>query len=425
MGVKVAVLQVAVNTGTGNQTFTKTGFGTPKAALFIVSRAATNGTVANGAKWSYGAATGTTNRWCVAGQSENGQGTTDSDRYVTDTGVVVLLGNDGSLQGVADFVSFNEDNVILNWSTAPFAAVLLTIVLFGGTDLSAHANKFVDADLEDGATDVTGPGFEPDLVFVGGVSRAMDETRADSFRCVFGVCENDGGVDPQVQGGIGLFDKHGEDTSLCGLQVTSGRAIKAVTETGTTYGVELTTFDGSGFSATTRDAGAGGQFEWGYLALAFGGVVGHWVGAIDTPTATGDKAYTGPGFTPQFVMLLMSHASAYGSHNSTGPAAIAAGIGVITADDEFANGFQIEDAQGTSDTQNAVDSKAVWLPTDDGSTTNDFIGTGPGGSGSLDANGFTINFSAVDTGTVRKWFALAIEKEAVAVGNPWHVYAQQ
>ena len=47
-----------------------------------------------------------------------------------------------------------------------------------------------------------------------------------------------------------------------------------------------------------------------------------------------------------------------------------------------------------------------------GGTTDDVIGSGPSGSGSFDANGFTINYSAVDTTDPHPFWCLAIEEAA-------------
>ena len=423
MGVSVAIVRAALRGTVGTQDFTKAGFGTPKAALFIVSNGEVDGTEANNARFSFGAADGVA-QWVVLGQSNHGVTTSNTDRRGMTDKCLALIDGAGNVALEAAWDAWVTDGVRIDVTTAG-DAVIVTVILFNGTDLSADVGTFLQHATENSATDVTGPGFEPDLVFVSTPRRLMNDTNQTSPGLSVGVCANDGGADPQNQGAWNYFDADGVGTTLCAAFLSSNRVLTHHS-TDTLFGTtELTDFDANGFSGTTRDAAGDANLEHGYLALAFGGAVKHDVFAMDTPTSTGDQAYTDPGWTPQFVMLLKSHVATVDTLETTGPSAYTTGIGVMTAADESAVFTASEDAQGTSDTESGTDSKAVWLPPDEGGLTNDFIGTGPSGLGSFDALGFTINFSAVDTGTVRKWIGLAIEKEAVAVSNPWHVYAQQ
>lgn len=175
------------------------------------------------------------------------------------------------------------------------------------------------------------------------------------------------------------------------------------------YGAEFGSFDASGFTVTTRNAGANDD-DMIYLALSFGGAVEGWVGTVDTPTSTGDSAKTGVGFTPALVLMGMTYAEAvdttYGDANGG-----TLGFSVFDADDEFAMSWGEEDAAATTNNQSLSDNTAVELPDDDGAAglTGAFT--------SMDADGFTINYSAVEA-AAKKFWAVAIEEEAVAVIDP-------
>lgn len=81
MGVTVAVTRVACNTSTGDQTITTTDLGglTPKAAMFIITQAVTDGAAANHAVWGLGFTDGTTS-FCSASEDEHGLSTTDTQK---------------------------------------------------------------------------------------------------------------------------------------------------------------------------------------------------------------------------------------------------------------------------------------------------------------------------------------------------------
>lgn len=207
MGVTVATTRVACNTSTGNQDITTTDLGglTPKAAYFAATSATSDGTAANHWVLSTGAATGTGNRWAVASSSEHGIGATDSHRRMTNDECVMLLDPaDGTIDGEADFVSFIEDGVRINWGDAPAAAYLLTVVLFAGTDLSALADSQTTVATTDNTLDITDVGFEPDQVIFGSHGALLNDTTGTFGTHSVGIADNGVGVvQPQENRGRG------------------------------------------------------------------------------------------------------------------------------------------------------------------------------------------------------------------------------
>ena len=83
------------------------------------------------------------------------------------------------------------------------------------------------------------------------------------------------------------------------------------------------------------------------------------------------------------------------------------GIAAFDSDDEYCHSVSAEDSVATMDTQTLSDNTAVECPDGDGTAllTASFV--------SFDANGWTLNYSAVDSNAKYFW-ALAIEEESAA-----------
>ena len=410
MGVTAATIRVACDTSTGNQDITTADLGglTPKAALFIVSYGVTDGTPAAHAVLSYGAATGTSNRWVVGGTNEDAQGTTDTDRFAyADRCIEIMNPGDQTTDGRADFVSFITNGVRINWSDAPASAYLLTVVLFAGTDLSVHANTFTMHATVNNAVDVTDPGFEPDVLILAGGSDLSFGNSLAQWQLSYGFVHNDraSGI---TQRAVGTKSIGGAATSACISRCTASYGIVHILNSGNVYkGAEFGTFDADGFSCTSRINGGGGS-GIGYLALRFGAgpAVDSWLGTHTTPVAPGNDADAGPGFTPQAVLFLGTMMEAIDTAYTHGLAG-SFGLGAFDADDEYMVSVCAEDGVGTSNTQSLSDDTAVQLPDDDGAAglTASFV--------SFDANGWTLNYSAVEA-NAKLFFVVAIEEETAA-----------
>jgi hypothetical protein len=402
MGVTVATTRVACNTATGDQTITTADLGslTPKAAMFIVGAGVTDGTAAANAVLSVGATDGTNQRVSSVFSDDN-VATSDVRYRGTTDEVVMIIDNAGNIVGEANFKNFTTNGVVITWGDAVPSAYLLTVIFFAGTDLSVHVNEFTSSNSADGEVDVTDPGFEPDQVIVFAHRGAFNDSSAQALQGTIGFCDNGVSV---VQGSINVGELNGQAGCTMFAISRNDRVCQNINMGGASlYGdVELASFDASGFSSFTRRIASN---TVAYLALAYGGAAEHWVGTITSPTSTGDDAQTGPGFTPQFVMLAPSFIATDDTLEQDGDAG-SYGLAVFDADDEYCTSIACEDGAGTMNTQSLSDDTAVNLPVDDGSAgfTASFV--------SFDANGWTINFSATN-GTARQWVALAIGEEVV------------
>jgi hypothetical protein len=355
---------------------------------------------------SIGAAIGTTERWVAATSDEHNLATTNSfRRMATDEVVMVLDPADGTVEGEADFSAWVTNGITINWGVALGSAYLLTVIFFAGDDVSAHADSVLSMG---GPTiDITAPGFEPDVVFFVSTRGAVNDTPGVNFGYTFGVCANDGS-DTQFSHNVSGADASG---TVQNAEQPNNNAIYHNIYTTSKFSVySCGGFDANGFTLTAENSTGG---ELLYLALNFGGL-DFWLGDITSPTSAGDDAYTGPGFTPQAIIGGFSYTSlgwvGWNAGGNDQGAIFSNGIGIATENAEYSNVVTSEDLADTSNTQSLADDVFVNVQPHEGGTTQDLIATGPAGSGSFDANGFTLNYSAVDIAVAHAFWALAIEE---------------
>ena len=309
MGVTVAVTRVACNTSTGTQTITTTDMGglTPKAALFFLSVAVSDGTAADHSLFMVGATTGSGEGWAHNSKDEHNQASSDSAEVGSRSACVYMMDDTETIVADADFSAWASNGITINWVIAPGSAYLLTVILFGGTDLTAIATSTQLNNSVDSANDITDVGFEADLVFVNCNRNVADESVSNVAYNNFGIVHNDR-AGTITQRAISKTDRWNRSNGEPVVYSRSDAGIITANSGGSLdwYG-EFGSFDSSGFTVTVRNAGANNQYI-NYLALRFGATpaVDGWVGTYTSPTATGNDSESGPGFEPQFVLMFLS-----------------------------------------------------------------------------------------------------------------------
>ncbi len=409
----VASTQAAVITSTGNQTFTASNYGggIPKAAIFMMGDATSVDTRTSDARFGYGVAISTTKRWALGGQSENGSANSDTDSFLITDGCMQILSDGGAVVGKADFVSFGVNNVTIDWTTAPFSAHLLTVVLIGGSGVTVDAGTYNPNAALDGVTVVSGlTSSARKIVFHAG--NGEDPTASiPGHRISLGYAFWDGSS--IVQGQSAFNDRHAVSTTATNSFIGPDRVFFEIINTGALrYSIELTAFSATSFDATTRNTTGDASNVLGYLVLNVPNTIDASIAVIDTPTSTGNQAFTGTGHEPSFGMLLQTYART-ANFFELGAAAGAFGVGVFTATDEHSVSFTSEDGAATTSANSYTSTDTSFLEEGDLSSTieSNFV--------SMDSDGYTLNFTAVDT-TTKKWLALTIGVVAAppAGGNP-------
>jgi len=358
---------------------------------------ATDNTAADNAAMSVGFTDGTRSR-CGTWISEHGQDTSDSTSTVDTDSCIYLYNAVGSEECNAVFSAWIDDGVQITWTNAPASGLLLTVVLFGGTDLAdAYVNHFASNASIDTATDVTDPGFKPtDLLLAAGLPYST------YFNLSVGAVHNTAD-DVVTQRFTTHVDRDNQDTIQVGSHVSNTYGAGIISVVSTEYWMgEFGSFDANGFSCTTRDSTTGSGINIAYLALRIT-TYDSYIGTLDTPVDVGNDGQTGVGFKPQFVMQVTSGCTTINANNTANTGGNL-GISVADATAQYSNQIASEDAVGTTNTESQSDDQMVVLHDDDGAAlfATSFV--------SFDADGFTQNFTATG-GTAAYWWFWAVEEE--------------
>lgn len=402
--VNIRVTRVACNTSTGTQDITISGFGTPKAALFILSKGSSDGTAADDAWLSMGATDGT-RQWTNAAHSQHNVADTDTGiRYMTDQCVSTVTTSNGAVDSEAAFDSWITDGVRINWGNAPSAGHLLTVVLFNGADLNARADAF-DLGTSTSPQTYSSMGFEANaLIFCGGAQATADSGTGTMYFQV-GLVRNDGaGGVTQVHQTV--TDRDARTDAVPVQRMMTDRFCSAISVANGSVFAEATIsdFTSSGFNWTNSSAFGTVIL---FLALDLGGL-DCAVGQYDPPTSATTSTISA-SFTPQFTLLGMNGCQAVDTaeqDSDAGPF----GISVIDASAQYSTSIAIEDAAATMNTESLADNTAVRLQTHTGGAFYEAA------LSSFSSGGVNLSYSAAD-GTTRKWIYLAIETDVADAGN--------
>jgi len=369
---------------------------TPKAAMFTLTKAITDGIPADHAALSTGFTDGT-NHVSTLVQSEDGSTGADVNRRGATNRICTVLTVTGQLDGEASFKEWTTNGVVITWEDALDAAYLLTVVFYAGEDVTADVGTHL---LEhDQTSAITGLGYEPDLIFVFGHGGSYDTGNDNDFVVLMGIGSNEATL---KQGAHTLHDKHGASASLISEYISDERIAVNLYNDGISRTFKINTFDAGGVTFSTKQEGVTDADLWVcYMTLNFGGAAATWLGWVDTRTTIGSQSITDPGFTPQTVITLPAHLDTLNTIERAFVGGV--GIGAFDENDEYTNLIYNEDGLATTNTGNVSDDKALIILDETGAV--DVVAAFT----SFDANGWTWNYSAVNL-TAQKVLCLAIEE---------------
>lgn len=395
--MNTAKVRLSACTAAETQDFTFSGFGTPKAALFVTSYAVTNGASAQHMGLSYGAGTASDQQWAYHVNAEDSVGTTDVQAR-SSSALVITLTEPGNSTACAEanFNSFITDGVRIEWTTAPSSAFLVDVYLFGGTSLSAHADYFNVGNSNNNTVSVSDPQFEPNVLFTAIQDSALMEINPTNIRASYGLVHNDG-AGTVTQRAFGIRTDSGDAATNMRGRASESFGIVTVTGTGgQDWGGTFEAFAASGFDLTTT--GAGNNSDLMYLAL--GGIAACTkVVTVDTPTSTGCATVNTFGFRPQLTYQVATLMEAIDTAYNGDARAGGWALGGFNSASGAMTSIADEEAAATTDSQTLSENKAVNLPLDTGATgvEADFEET--------TASGYILDYTAV-TGTAKKFFVL-------------------
>ena len=179
--VRVAVVSGQLSaSGTGTADFTKSGFGTPKACIVIITAdAVDNAAVAAESRASIGFSDFTNNH-CLTHQDEDASAKVDCDTRKSNTKAYVTLSVSGGadIEGTAGTIT---DGVRLtNSANASGSTFFATVIMFGGADLQVSLDRIPIASSGPFETTVT-TGIDQDLIFFIGADITPEEERGKAF----------------------------------------------------------------------------------------------------------------------------------------------------------------------------------------------------------------------------------------------------
>lgn len=390
----ISIVRAVAKTSTGTQDFTVSGFGTPKAAIFMLTRAASLETVFDGVVASYGATDGT-NSICDAWRYEDNVATTNVTSGTLRTVCIraqQLTAN--STEAEAAFSAWITNGVRINWSTASANNMYVTCILFGGAEIAnAHVGN-VETDLA-GTYDVTSPGFQPDLVFTWTVHAAAGYMNDYIGHHSMGIADRAAATNYSVT-----------HSNTPRAATSSIYAIIRNDQAGVGQGENfvISGYDANGFNVVLTGRSYGSDLCW--LALKFTGVSV----AVKTETwkyaSTGNKAFTGYGFKPNFLMIWATSCPTLNIEESDTNAGPEGTFAIDNNGVEYGHlSYSLDNAADSDEKAMVSDSIKMYS----GSSSQDVTATWV----SYDSDGYTFNFSAV-VNTDRYCLVLALKANTLA-----------
>lgn len=202
--------------------------------------------------------------------------------------------------------AFSPDEVSLNFSNIPTSLnheQQFTLIVFGGSDCEAYLEN-INLGTGTSAIDITGAGFEPDIVFAaqsGRTTTGYSSSAAGAGSFSLGIGLNDGA---DTQRCFGRRDGSGTLTVNRSNSVVLNNRISVVMVGGTspTLGAQVTIgdYDANGFSLTPS-ASHGSSFLTALAIKAPG--IDFALDDFLTRATTGVESYTGLGFEPDIVFV--------------------------------------------------------------------------------------------------------------------------
>ena len=404
---KIAVVRGALPVSSGTADYTVSGFGTPTAAIFIVSGGTVDDTLSTDAKFSFGATDGT-RQMVVCGLDQDAQTTTNTTRGQSPNACVAFPGPFTVFEASWDFDSWITNGVRLVHSTGTAVARLVTVILIRGTS-NVWVGELDDLGVGTSEIDIdfgVGNRFEPDLVFIGATGYNQSNQQTSTFLMSVGAAHNGTSIS---QASLTAVSLDGQGTSDAEIYLTGTYAATQIAGGTLDYGVEVTDFNANGFSVTPS-VNAGADIIH-YIALKFSTAASIKVGTMSWPTS-GNYAETGPGFTPTWGMIATGFPV---TALNTVTSDVGYSIATFDASSIFTTQVIIEDAVGTSDTASMSSDQMRVLDVDDNSELT-------ASSYAFDSTGWSFTMSVNPAAAYRGWYIAIGDsvEDAGATPGPLH-----
>lgn len=411
MADEFAIVHTVADTGGGTQDITSSDITDFTGAIFINPCATTLATDTAHARIGIGFCDASGNGACTARRAEDGNTAVpetvtwgSTSRCVVYGHPTATTGGAPTLIGTADPVDRTTSGVAngirINWVDTPDAAYRMTVILFGGSTSVAVGQGSIPT-----SPTLENIGFEPDVVFLstqhGNYGAATSATL--DYDIGLGFAVNDGS---ETQASIiGLWDNATEpvDADAYVSTVEAGGEIVG----GSENHASITAFSASGF---TWDAESS-TIPSHYLAIEFSDARTSAVAVETLPGSTGNASFTGLGLQPEFVFGIANLMTAENSLTDGATASVET-LFAFNPTSEYSSATHQEEGititnPPTTNANTRVENTALWLYEHTGTEAVDASWV------SMDASGFTLNFSTATAGRMVVFGVAQLQQPAV------------
>lgn len=357
MTVETKVGTFAINTSlTAGQTQAISGVGfQPKVVIFWWSgqTSATDASGAGDINFGIGWMVDATHRNSLSGLSLNALASTDTARMIRNDSCIAYFTNTTTLDGRADFSSFDSDGFTLAIDDAFAASLQVSYLALGGDEITAATTGEQSINGATGSTAFTGVGFTPSVIFMIANNASGFNGITSQVRFHLGWAT---GTAADEQGTISMYSSDNAATALAGGYLPDGEAFSMINSTASVFvRSSLVSFDVDGFTLDFVENTSTGVVA--YLAIAGGNwQAGGSLTEDDTVTATSGTT----DFTPDAVMFFS--AARDKSTNNTASAHGHVSIGAATgASERVAHSVWMENGTADSECASAIEYDEVYI----------------------------------------------------------------
>lgn len=277
----------------------------------------------------------------------------------------------------------------------------------------ASAQAFVgdfQINTSTGNQSVTGVGFEPKaLIFFVNPNTADIDSPDLTANHNFGIGMTDG----TREFAMSHLSPNGATLEAGYMMQADDRCIIFITGASTRYGASIVSLDSDGFTINVDEA-PGVGYQIGYLALGGDNLTNVRVDDFDTKSGTtGNQAYTGVGFKPDgLIAFSLGHSHAYSNSTIRADACLST-LGFTDGTNDRCVSNWLRAAGVIVGNRHCIQSNNAFLRMIEGDSPNyRAVAT----HSSFDADGFTLNFSVVDSVSLKVMY-LAFKGPGVSVGD--------
>lgn len=390
MAQTVAVVRATLSATSGGTTdFTKSGFGTPTAAIIFTCAAAVTANPNASGQMSVGFWDGTNQR-AVGFVGLDAQATSANYRSSDDSYGLIAPSSSATAQ-FAYTISAITDGIRLTLSVDNTSVErYCTVILLSG--VSAKAGTFTPNATQNGTQASASLGFAPELIFFASCnSTAADINGNGDAVFNFGFAEINGTNRCIMRR---VVDAQADEAAV--IQFSETRGIGAISSSALIWTGEITMWGSDTFTMTTRDGNTSSVVCF-FLALG-GADLSYDTGTLTTPTSTGDNV-NATDVSADALLLYLSTAS--GATYASDSQANGLMIGATDDDGEFCHNSFVEDGATTTNTSSAAQAaQCIDLDTSSGGSLSNVCDA----TCTLNASDFTLNYTTVNATARKGWW---------------------